>query len=231
MKSSDNEIAKGHGNVKISMDSDLSKDLDVNYGLQITDIIEKPKIHQILSEYYSLPLYIVNHEIRNSLNELGISERGEKEFQDVLKQSLSKGMNIKGIRIIKPEVTIENIGSFHLSNLRDIIIMNKRFLKGVNKYPLNGKLHKFIGPVRIKSNVLIEDNVLLGPYVIINNNCKIGASCELSNIIIYDNVIIGKSSKLDWCIIDENVHLPDNYQAKECFITINNKKEIEIINF
>jgi mannose-1-phosphate guanylyltransferase len=231
MKSGDNEIAKGHGNVKISSESDLSKDLDFNYGLLITDIIEKPSIDKILSEYYSLPLYIVNHEIKNYLNDLGISERGEKEFQDVLKQALSNGMNIKGIRIIKPEVTIENVGAYHLSKLRDIIIMNKRFLKGINIYSLKGELQNLNGPVRIKSDSLIEDDIVLGPHVIINNNCKIGVSCELSNSIIYNDVTIGKLCKLDWCIIDENVHLPDNFQAKECFITLNKKKELEIINF
>ncbi len=231
MRSSDHEIAKGHGNVKISEDSDLSKDLDATKGLKIVDIIEKPKVHQILSEYYSLPLYLVNHEILSSMNQLEVSERGEKEFQDVLKKSLSIGMKIRGIRIVSPEVTIENVGAFHLTNLRDIINMNKRFLTDVRKGQNKGKLHNIVEPVRIKTNAIIGNDALIGPFAIIGKNSEIRDFCELSNVIVYDDVIIGKSSRLNWCIVDENVKLPKNFHAEECFITINNKKKLDLHKF
>ncbi|MHA2036744.1 MAG: sugar phosphate nucleotidyltransferase [Promethearchaeota archaeon] len=231
MKSSDIEIAKGHGNVKISEDSDLSKDLDDRKGLMIIDIIEKPRVHQILSEYYSLPLYLVKHEILSSMNQLSVSERGEKEFQDVLKKAISSGMNIRGIRIVSSDVTIRNVGAFHLTNLRDILIMNRRFLSDVKKTHIKGKLHNYIEPLRMKSDIVIGNDVSIGPFAIIGNKSEIGDFCELSNIIVYDNVIIGKSSKLDWCILDENVILPENFHAEECFITMNNKMELEVINF
>jgi len=32
-------------------------------------------------------------------------------------------------------------------------------------------------------------------------------------------------------MINENVELPENFRAKECFITRNNEKDLEIINF
>ncbi|MHA2281140.1 MAG: sugar phosphate nucleotidyltransferase [Promethearchaeota archaeon] len=231
MKSSDIEIAKGHGNVKISEDSDLTKDLDDNQGLKIIDIIEKPRVNQILSEYYSLPLYLVNHEILSSMNQMEVSERGEKEFQDVLKKSLSIGMIIRGIRIIDPEITFGNVGNFHLTNLKDIINMNSRFLSEAKDNQIKGKSHNILEPVIKKSNAIIGNNVLIGPFVIIGKYCKIGDFCQLSNVILYDNAIVGKSSKLDWCIVDENVKLPENFHAEKCFITINNEKELEVINF
>ncbi|MHA1985312.1 MAG: sugar phosphate nucleotidyltransferase [Promethearchaeota archaeon] len=231
MKSSDIEIAKGHGNVKISEVSKLTNDFDDTQGLKIVDIIEKPKFQQILSEYYSLPLYLVNHEILSSMKQIKVSERGEKEFQDVIKKSLSIGMNIRGIRIVKPEITMENVGNFHLTNLRDILIMNSRFLSGEENSQLKGELHKFIEPFKIESNVIIGRNVSIGPFVIIGKNCKIEDACRLSNVILYDNVDIGKFCTLDWCIVDEDVKLPGNFRAKECFITINNKEELELIKF
>ena len=231
MKSSDIEIAKGHGNVKISEDSDLTNDFDVTQGLKIIDIIEKPKFHQILSEYYSLPLYLVSHEIISSMKQIKVSERGEKEFQDVIKKSLSIGMNIRGVRIVNSEITMGNVGNFHLTNLRDILNMNSRFLSGVRINQLEGKLHNYVEPLTIKSNVIIGRDVSIGPSVIIGKYCKIRDFCELSNVILYDNVIVGKSSILDWCIVDEDVKLPENFHAKECFITINNKEELEVIKF
>jgi len=231
MKSNDHNIAKGHGNVKISEKSALKGDLDFSQEFRIIDIIEKPQIHQILSEYYSLPLYLVNREILSSMNQLEVSERGEKEFQDVLKRVISNGMNVQGVLIVDPFITIDTVGAFHLTNLKDILIMNKRFLSGACKNQIDGKSYKIIEPVRIESSVIIENDVLIGPYATIGKFCKIGKYCELTNVILYDNVILGKYSKLNCCIIDENVELSENFHAKECFITTNNKKEIDVINF
>ncbi|MFX0080984.1 MAG: sugar phosphate nucleotidyltransferase [Candidatus Hodarchaeota archaeon] len=231
MKSNDREIAKVHGNVKLSDVSGLNKDLDQNIGVEIIDIIEKPKPYQILSEFYSLPLYLVSQKIRNVIDYLKVSERGEKEFQDVLKNAIHRGMSIKGIRIIDQIITSKNIGKFHLTTLKDIIIMNKKFLSGLTLEEFKGNFPKFLEPVKIKSDIRFGDNVILGPYTIIGRSCEIGGDCTLSNVIVYDKVKIGKFCKLDWCIIDEGVTLSDNFQAKECFITCSNEKDIEIINF
>jgi len=47
MKSKDKKIASGHGNVKISKDSELIRDSDIKHGLKIVDIVEKPEENQI----------------------------------------------------------------------------------------------------------------------------------------------------------------------------------------
>ncbi|MFW9875141.1 MAG: sugar phosphate nucleotidyltransferase [Candidatus Thorarchaeota archaeon] len=231
MKSNDTDLAMGHGNVQLSDDSDLGKDLDREFGVEIIDIIEKPKPHEILSSYYSLPLYIVNQKLMKIVNELKISERGEKEFQDVLKTAIYHNMNIRGIRVVNSLINNKNIGEFHLTNLKDIINMNNRFLSGLTLEESKGITPKLLEPVRIKSDNRFGVNVILGPYAIIGNSCKVGDDCEISNTILYDRVNIGKSCKLDWCIIDEGVSLPKNFRAEECFITRNNRKDLEIINF
>jgi mannose-1-phosphate guanylyltransferase len=231
IKSNDTNIAKGHGNVKIAESSDLAKEFDCNQGLQIIDIIEKPKDHQILSKYYSFPLYLINQKIVRYLKEVRVSERGEKEFQDAIKRAIDKGKNIRGIRIIKNPITNNNIGKYHLTNLEDIIKMNNRFLKGVYLGNYKDSNLKFIEPLNIKEDTKIENNVLLGPYTTIGKSCVIGDSTKISNTIIYDMVIVGKFCELEWCIIDENVELPESFRAKECFITRSNENELEIINF
>ncbi len=126
MKSRDKRISSGHGNVKISKDSELIRDLDIKHGLKIVDIVEKPEENQILSEYYSLPFYIFNQKIIYYL-EVDFSFRGEKEMQDSIKASIKKGDIVRGINIIDRDITIENIGSYHLTFMEDIIKMDKRF--------------------------------------------------------------------------------------------------------
>ena len=127
MKSKDKKIASGHGNVKISKDSELIRDSDIKHGLKIVDIVEKPEENQILSEYYSLPFYIFNQKIISYLEKVDFSLRGEKEMQDSIKASIQKGNIVRGINIIDHDITIENIGSYHLTFIEDIIKMDKRF--------------------------------------------------------------------------------------------------------
>ncbi len=127
MKSNDKKIASRHGNVKISKDSELIRDSDIKHGLKIVDIVEKPKENQILSEYYSLPFYIFNQKIISYLEKVDFSLRGEKEMQDSIKASIQKGDIVRGINIIDHDITIENIGSYHITFIEDIIKMDKRF--------------------------------------------------------------------------------------------------------
>ena len=127
MKSKDNDIARGHGNVKVSKNSDITKDSNSNRGLEIVDIIEKPRTDQILSDYYSLPLYIFNQTIIRNLVDVDISTRGEKEIQDAIKKSIVNGFKVRGISIIEPDVTSDNLGKYHITYLSDIEKMNERF--------------------------------------------------------------------------------------------------------
>jgi len=127
MKSKDKDIARGHGNVEVLKNSDLTQDSNSSRGLDIVDIIEKPRIDQILSDYYSLPLYIFNQTIIKNLSDVDISTRGEKEIQDAIKKSILNGYLVKGIKIIDPDLTNESVGRYHITYLSDIEKMNERF--------------------------------------------------------------------------------------------------------
>jgi NDP-sugar pyrophosphorylase family protein len=233
MRSKDIGIAKGHGNVKISNDSESMKDLDIHKGLTIIDIIEKPKSSQILSDYYSLPLYLFNRSIINHLSDVKISERGEREFQDVIKKAILEGKEVRGISIIQENITVENIGKYHLTNLEDILRMNFRFIKGIKTEEPFEDYPTLIEPVRLNRGLKIGDNVLIGPNVIVGRDCEIEDNCELVNTIMFDHVVLGNNVKLNSCIIEESIFLPNNIQAKNCFITHTDKekREIKLIKF
>ncbi|KKN06646.1 hypothetical protein LCGC14_1075090 [marine sediment metagenome] len=231
MKSHDHEIARGHGNVKILHHSELNMDLDPNQGLQIVNIIEKPRNNQILSEYYSLPLYLVDSKVTRYFHSVKISERAEKELQDVIKFSIDNGDNVRGIRIIETLINSENVGKYHLTNLKDVLKMNFRFLSGKTPGPLKSKTIKIIEPVKIDKDSRIDNKVTLGPNVIIHKSCKIADYCELTNVILNKSVSLGKRCKLNWCIIDENANLPENFQAENSYITRDKNLDLEVIRF
>ena len=81
-----------------------------------------------------------------------------------------------------------------------------------------------------EDSVKIGDTVLLGPNVLIGKDCQLGDFCELTNTILFNNIKLGKLSKLKWCIIDDGVELPENYQATSSFITIGEKGDLKIID-
>ncbi|MHA1489451.1 MAG: sugar phosphate nucleotidyltransferase [Promethearchaeota archaeon] len=198
MKSNQIEIAKGHGNVKILDASDLSKDADIHQGLKIIDIIEKPGENQIMSEYYSLPLYLFNQKIFSYLKNVEESARGEKELQDAIKMAINNGDNVLGINIIKDLITIENIGKYHLTFIKDVLKMNLRFLSAPNNIII-GKNCRIEKSSKLK-NTLLFDNVVVG------NQCK------LNWCIVDNNVILQTKFRAKNCFItkkenDENLKI------------------------
>jgi len=133
IKSKDKDIARGHGNVKVVEMSNIIQDSNSDQGLEIVDIIEKPRIDQILSDYYSFPLFIFNQTIIKNLKNIDISTRGEKEIQDAIKKSILNGSQVKGIKIIDHDVTNENVGRYHITYLSDIEKMNERLREIENR--------------------------------------------------------------------------------------------------
>ena len=128
-----------------------------------------------------------------------ITDAREKELQDAIKMAIINRDNVIGMNIIKPLITIEDIGQYHLTYMKDIIKMNLRFLSGST--------------------------------VLIGSECKIGKSCEITNSVLLNNVIVGDYCKLDWCILDDCVILPEKYVAYNCFITKKEKGDLDIIDF
>jgi len=150
-----------------------------------------------------------------------------EEFQKTLKSALSSGDIAKGLEIIKQ--FMKNL-STSKPNIKEIIKISGSFLSGLKIDGYEGDFPTFIEPVSLTPGVKIGDTVLLGPNVIIGESCELGKFCELSNTILHDNIILGKLCKLNWCIVDDNITLPENFTAKECFITKNEKDELDLIN-
>jgi NDP-sugar pyrophosphorylase family protein len=59
---------------------------------------------------------------------------------------------------------------------------------------------KIKNPCMIGKDVIIENNVKIGPYAIIGNNCLIKKDSSISNSILWDNTIINSGVKLDYVI-------------------------------
>jgi len=119
-------------------------------------------------------------------------------------------------------------------NLRDLNTLlkeNSRSLKGLVIDGYIGDYPTFLEPVFLKPGVKIGDTVLLGPNAYIAEGCELGAFSELANVIFSKNVITGKLTKLRFCVVDQDITLPDNFQVNNSFITKDKTGTLEIKSF
>ncbi|MHA1762390.1 MAG: sugar phosphate nucleotidyltransferase [Promethearchaeota archaeon] len=227
MESKNELITRSHGNVKISGTNVIKIGNDSKLLLNISDIIEKPEPHQILSDYYSLPLYIFTSSIHEPLKKVKPSSRGEKELQDAIKLLIKNNKRITGLKIIEELITPENIGKYHLTYLRDIRQMNFQFLSN-NIIKSKGKnIPNVYDPVLIEEKVKIGENVSLGPYVIVKKGVQIKNNCKISHSILYENSVINPSCELNGCIIEEKVKIPPNLKISNKFMYVDEEGNLK----
>lgn len=230
MKSYDEEIARGHGNVAIKKEKNKTPELFTKNIRLITDIIEKPQPIQILSNYYSLPLYIFKHKIYEYLKNIKISIRGEKELQDAIKSIIKNQGSVYGINIIDELISQENIGKYHLTYLNDIKLMNFRFLRGIKIENALDTYPTILEPINLESDVSINEDVLLGPNVIIKQNTLISNNCEISNSIIYESCNINPFCILNGCIVEKDTQIPEGMRIINKFIYFDDNKKLQLID-
>jgi NDP-sugar pyrophosphorylase family protein len=202
--SEDPNMSIGHGN--ITMD---------NTG-RVTKIVEKPGPDHIIGNYYSMPVYTFSFQFLETLRSVRQSQRGEFEVQDAIQDYILKGRNVVGVDILPrfgKRFKLTNIGSFHVTFIKDFLSMNFRFLTS-GGLTTKGEVFTSIEPVNSDGIVNVGDSVLLGPNVYIGKNCTIGDYSEISNSILMGNNIIGKRTIIENAIIGPDVYIDDETKVE-----------------
>ena len=153
------------------------------------------------------------------------------KIKDTLENAINNGVSENLVEIIKNLIKPDDGEKLNLSLIEETIEYVGKNLRGLIIEGYQGDFPTFIEPISLTSGVEIGDTVLLGPNVLIDKECVLGDYCELSNTILFNGVTLGKYCKLNWCIVDENLILPQNFEAKRAYISKNDKGEIESLNF
>lgn len=155
----------------------------------------------------------------------------DTKVKEKLENAINKGASEAIIETLKNLIKPDDGETLKLSLMKETLQYLGSNLKGLTIEGYQGDFPTFIEPVCLTSGVEIGDTVLLGPNVIIDKKCQLGDFCELSYTILFKGVNLGKYCKLNWCIVDDNTNLPQNFEAKDAYISKNDKGEIEILNF
>ena len=80
-------------------------------------------------------------------------------------------------------------------------------LKGVSPNKLNNSL--IVSPVLVDRNCQIAENSKIGPYSVIEPNCKIKSGAVVKNSILWGGVTIGAGSTIKDSVIAQNITIGD----------------------
>ncbi len=158
----------------------------------VTQIIEKPKPEQILSDLASLPLYIFTPRILDYVPHVQLSARGEYELQDAIQMLIAQEGHVGGV-VIDSRMT--------LTNAEDLLTLNRVYMAQGEDAPLlaprtMGANTKLITPLRIETDVTLGANCTLGPNVYIERNCHIGEGVSIRDAVLLRGTRIEKSQDI-----------------------------------
>jgi len=180
---------------------------------KIIQLVEKPK--EPPSNYALTGIYFLRPAIFQAIDRLKPSWRGELEITEALQLMLQNGCQVS-YQIVRgwwkdtgtPEDILE-ANRLVLDELKPKIkgkIENERSIQG--RVSIGGKStikKKALvrGPAIIGENTVIEEDVYVGPYTSIGNNCLIQRG-EIENSIIMDNCAIDVNDRITDSLIASN---------------------------
>jgi NDP-sugar pyrophosphorylase family protein len=174
---------------------------------KVTKIIEKPGKNNIISQYFSMPIYIFSVKMFSFLEKVPISIRGEKEIQDGIQMAINAGKSVLSSNIISKSIDSSEDGQYHLTYPRDFLAMNWRLISEYSNVQ-NHNNASILSPVA-GSNYRIGKNSIVGPNVFLASKSMIGNSCNINHTYCFPNCHIQSNCHISNSIIGETVTIPE----------------------
>jgi glucose-1-phosphate thymidylyltransferase len=150
-------------------------------GDRVIDFVEKPKENERISNLSSLPLYVLTKDIFPLLACLAPSPRGEYELPEAFRKSIRDGKSLRAVRASN---------RFDLTDQRDLLALNERFLKELSPdlqihpsvtIPPSATIHP---PVLIEAGVVIGAKSTIGPFVYIERDALVEPERTVSHAVV-----------------------------------------------
>lgn len=179
---------------------------------RVTKIIEKPGRNNLISEYFSMPIYIFSIKMFSFLEKVPISVRGEKEIQDGIQMAIKANNSVFSSKILSESIDTHEDGQYHLTFPRDFLAMNWRLISEYSNIKNHNNCSIF-APVAGR-NFRIGKNSFIGPNVYLAPKSMIGNSCHISNTYCFPSCRIQSNCHISNSIIGENITVPAYAEQK-----------------
>jgi len=174
---------------------------------RVIKIIEKPGKNNVISEFFSMPIYIFSTRMLSFLEKVPISIRGEKEIQDGIEMAINAGNSVLSSKIISQSIDSSEDGQYHLTYPRDFLAMNWRLISEYSNIQ-NHNNASILTPVAGRDFRIGKDSKI-GPYVFLSPKSMIGNSCNINHTYCFPNCHIKSNCHISNCIIGEQVKIPE----------------------
>ena len=188
-------------------------------------ILEKPRGEEI-SKVVNAGVYSFSPTIFNFLESMEISERGEYEITDSIRQMLSENYSIKSVH-----TNALWMDALNLWNLLDMNVATLSRRKAEVKGTLEEDVHLvgsvslgensvvrsgsyIVGPVDIGDNCDIGPNAVILPSTSVGSNCTVEPFTRISNSILMNSVKVSAFSNVSASVIGEGVTLGPSFLAE-----------------
>lgn len=213
-------------------------------GDKVTNIVEKPKKEEALSNLINTGIYIFNKDIFDKIDKTEESPRGEYEITDSLFMQIEDGKVIKGHKTEKEWMDI--------GRPWELIEINEQLLEET-KTNIKGTIEKGVtihgelfldegsiirsgvyiqGPVHIGKNCDIGPNSYIRGKSYFGNNVHVGNAVEIKNSIIMENTNVSHLSYVGDSVLGSNCNIAAGtnianlrFDNKTVKTNIKNKKE------
>ncbi|MDO5843716.1 MAG: NDP-sugar synthase [Methanocorpusculum sp.] len=193
---------------------------EIDASLRIRRFREKPSPGEIFSNLASTGIYVCDPMIFEF-----IPENTKFDFaKDLFPLLMEKGYQINGwlargnwtdvgnpamLRAAEKWKLQENISTSVAGSLtvKDAHITGPvTFGDGITL----GSGTRVVGPVLVGNGVTIGENVIIGPYTSVGENCVIKNNAKLFSSSIYKGVVIGSNTTISGSIVDIDTNIGDN---------------------
>jgi NDP-sugar pyrophosphorylase family protein len=147
---------------------------------RIVQFIEKPGLHERISNITALPLYACREKIFIELRSLSPSERGEYELTAIFSKLAQSGGNV-----LASEVSQRH----DLTNARDLLDLNRVFLERLNptvqidSSSVIAPGVKIIAPVLIGPGCVVHEGATLGDCVYLEEGVTVAAGSSVKRAV------------------------------------------------
>jgi UDP-N-acetylglucosamine diphosphorylase / glucose-1-phosphate thymidylyltransferase / UDP-N-acetylgalactosamine diphosphorylase / glucosamine-1-phosphate N-acetyltransferase / galactosamine-1-phosphate N-acetyltransferase len=188
-------------------------------------ILEKPRGEEI-SKVVNAGVYSFSPAIFRYLESMEISERGEYEITDSIRQMLSENYSIKSVHtnaLWMDALNLWNLLDMNAATLsrrkaevkgtleEDVHLVGSVSL-GENSVVRSGSY--IVGPVDIGDNCDIGPNAVILPSTSVGSNCTVEPFTRISNSILMNNVKVSAFSNVSSSVIGEGVTLGSGFIAE-----------------
>jgi len=194
----------------------------------ITSFKEKPKKHEVTSNYINAGLYVFEPDILDQIpsnQNVSIEKETfplllEKKFKMAVYHNQSYWIDIgtpeKYLKVHR-DILDGKCKSFEQYDAKHWNKIGHLILRGENT-----NIHhnaQIIGPVFVGDHVVIESGAMIGPYAVIGDNSYISSGCRVLGSVLLDHVHLSKNVKVINTIVGQKCKIGDQKELSNIIYT------------